>query len=225
MGKDNQPKHRQARDLRRKVGRRQPYDRVLIVTEGEKTEPNYVREIRAEYKLHTAHVQVQPGALGTQPLQVVEYAERLLVDGDPALAVQPRAFEQVYAVFDRDDHPTYHQALDKAEHLDRRHRNDEGQPIRFNAVPSVPCFELWLLLHFEDVLAPVHRTQVQQRLRQHLAGYEKGQAGHWHSTRDRLEHAVNRATGLAAANNPRDGQMPYTSMHVLVNRLKGLRRE
>ena len=225
MGKDNQPKHRQVRELRRKQGRRAPYDRVLIVTEGEKTEPNYVREIRAEYRLHTAHVQVRPGALGTQPLQVVEYAERLLIYGDRDLAVQPRAFEQVYAVFDRDDHPTYDQALDKAGLLDRCHLNDEGQPVAFNAVPSVPCFELWLLLHFEDVLAPLHRTQAQQRVRQHLAGYEKGQIGHWHSTRERIEDAVNRATVLALANNPRDGRAPYTGMHILVHRVKALRSD
>jgi very-short-patch-repair endonuclease len=79
MGKDNQPKARQAAKLARKRARRAPYDRILIVSEGSKTEPHYFREIRAHYRLHTANVQVQPGALGTQPLQVVEYAEQLLV--------------------------------------------------------------------------------------------------------------------------------------------------
>lgn len=47
MGKDNQPKHRQAaRDLKRRAAVRQPYERLLIVCEGEKTEPQYLREIQ-----------------------------------------------------------------------------------------------------------------------------------------------------------------------------------
>jgi hypothetical protein len=32
-------------------------------------------------------------------------------------------------------------------------------------VVSVPCFELWLLLHFDDVLAPLHRDEAITRCR------------------------------------------------------------
>ncbi len=46
MGKDDQPKHRQAaRELRRRSAQRQPADRLLIVCEGSKTEPLYLEEI------------------------------------------------------------------------------------------------------------------------------------------------------------------------------------
>jgi hypothetical protein len=108
MGKDNQPKARQAAQLARKVGKSAGYDRILIVTEGSKTEPLYLGEIRSQYRLKTANVQVQHSLLGTAPLQIVEYAEQLLVNGDEAKNIQPRAFEQVYVVFDRDDHDSYH---------------------------------------------------------------------------------------------------------------------
>jgi hypothetical protein len=85
MGKDDQPKHRQKeRDLRRRAAIRQPYERLLIVCEGEKTEPQYLDEIRQERRLATAHVQVRPSAFGTEPLQVVEYAEHLFRHGDRA---------------------------------------------------------------------------------------------------------------------------------------------
>lgn len=47
MGKDNQAKHRQAaRDLKRRAAVRQTYERLLIVCEGEKTEPQYLCEIQ-----------------------------------------------------------------------------------------------------------------------------------------------------------------------------------
>jgi hypothetical protein len=49
MGSDNlfhKRKVRRAASLRRTAARRDSYDTVLIVCEGEKTEPNYFRELR-----------------------------------------------------------------------------------------------------------------------------------------------------------------------------------
>ena len=97
MGRDNQPKHRQARDLKRRKEWHAPYQRVLIVCEGEKTEPLYLGEIRQEHKLASANVQVWPSALGTEPLQVVEYAEQLLRCGDRAKGIEPLSFDRVFA--------------------------------------------------------------------------------------------------------------------------------
>ena len=58
MARDNSPKARQQRDLQRKQGRRASHDRILIITEGSKTEPLYFQEIRAHYRLNTAAVGV-----------------------------------------------------------------------------------------------------------------------------------------------------------------------
>lgn len=63
----------------------------------------------------------------------------------------------------------------------------------FEAVVSVPCFELWLLLHLEEVFAPLQRDEAVARLRAHVAGYAKGQGSHWVVTRDRLDAATQRA--------------------------------
>jgi len=59
MARDNSPKERQLKHLRRKLKQRASYDRILIVSEGCKTEPNYFREIRQTYRLHTANVEVR----------------------------------------------------------------------------------------------------------------------------------------------------------------------
>ena len=224
MGRDNQPKERQkARVLHRKAAKRQPFERLLIVCEGEKTEPLYLDEIRRAFRLATAHVQVWPSADGTEPLQVVDYAERLFLDGDRAKAIDRRGFDRVIAVFDRDDHATYHQALDKARALNLAHQNDEGEAVPFQAIASVPCFELWLLLHFEEVMASVHRNEVYDRLRAHLPGYDKGQGGHFSATRDRLDAATARAAARAAQTTAHDGREPFTNMHTLVNLLMTLK--
>ena len=224
MGRDNQPKHRrQARVLKRRAVRRAPYERLLIVCEGEKTEPLYINEIRRDYRLASANVQVRPSVLGTQPLQVVEYAEHLFRNGDRARQIEPRAFDRVFTVFDRDDHRTYHAALAKADELDNSLTNDEGKRIPVAAIASVPCFELWLLLHFEDVLAPMHRLGVLAALKKHLSGYDKGQAGNWDATKARLDTAIQRAQAKANTTGARDGTESFTNMHELVLRLVQLK--
>lgn len=223
MGKDNQPKARQAEQLARKAGKRASYDRILIVSEGRKTEPLYLGEIRSEYRLHTANVQVQHSQYGTSPIQVVDYAEDLFINGDDAKSINPRAFEQVYVVFDRDDHDSYHNALAKAKSLDGKLQNAEKQRVKFEAIASVPCFELWLLLHFQNVLAPMHRTVVYQQLRQYLTGYDKGQAGHFAQTCQHLALATQRAEHLSSLSNAHDGVEPYTDMQNLVHLLTTLK--
>ena len=222
MGKDSQPKHRQASQLARKKGQRAPYDRILIVTEGSKTEPNYFKEIKVANKLNTANVQVEPSAFGTEPMQIVEYAESLFLNGDELKSIQPRAFEEVYVVFDRDDHPTYHNALAKTDALNLKYQNDNKQKVAFISIASVPCFELWLLLHFEEVHAPMHRNAVYDRLKIYLPNYEKGDKGHYASTLMHIEQAIARALQLARLNDVHDGIQSYTSVQELVGKLRGL---
>lgn len=224
MGRDNSPKERQRAQLERKQGRRASYDRILIVTEGSKTEPNYFTEIRSQYRLHTANVEVRHSELGTEPIQVVQHAQDLFERGDRHRNLQPRAFEQVYAVFDRDAHRSYAEALQLAQDLDGGLRNDNKQAISFKAIASVPNFELWLLLHFEDVAAPLHRDQVIERLTRHLPGYEKGARGSFNRTRQALEHATDRARVLAQRTTAADGVEPFTGVGELVAVLASLAR-
>ena len=222
MGNDNSPKERQRRQLQRKAGQRASYDRILIVSEGSKTEPNYFNEIRAAYRLHTANVQVRASQLGTAPIQVVQYARQLFEVGDRHKNIQPRAFEQVYAVFDRDDHDSYFNALRLAESLDGKLKNDLKSLVVFKAIASVPSFELWLLLHFDNILAPIHRDEVMRRLMRYLPAYEKGNDRAFETTREHLELATQRADALASRFTADSAPEPYTAIAELVKRLTTL---
>jgi hypothetical protein len=223
MARDNSPWERQRKQLERKLNRRASYDRILIVSEGSKTEPNYFREIRAANRLHTANIEVQPCELGTASIQVVQYARDLFEKGDRHKHIQPRAFEQVYAVFDRDDHASYFDALNLAVSLDGKLRNDNKQPVIFKAIASVPSFELWLLLHYEDIQAPLHRDEVIQLLKQYFPGYEKGVAGTFATTREHLDIAALRAGRLATRATAYDDPEPFTAIPELVLLLTNLR--
>jgi hypothetical protein len=223
MARDNSPQERQKKQLERKQGRRASFDRILIVSEGSKTEPNYFREIRATHRLHTANVEIQPSQWGTAPIQVVQYAQKLFEDGDRHKNVQRRAFEKIYAVFDRDDHGSYHEALTLAASLDGKLRNDAKQSVSFQAIVSIPCFELWLLLHFEDIQAPLDRDEVLRHVKLHIPGYDKGVSNAFHITSAHLAVATQRAERLAARYSARSDPDPYTSVVELVKLLTTLR--
>jgi hypothetical protein len=194
---DNHPRIRQAKQLARKKARRETYDRILIVSEGEKTEVLYFDEIRKYYKLATTHVKVCRSEYGTTPLQVVDFALHL--------CEETREWESVFCVIDRDDHPGYEDALNKARAHDKKLRNDLKQPIEVRAIPSNPCFELWLVLHFERVERNIHRDEVVRVLRDRLIpGYEKGRRGIFEITRTRLDTAYTNADRIKARQERRD---------------------
>ena len=195
MPRDNHPRERRARALQRKMGKRPPYDRVLIVCEGSRTEPLYFNEIRIQNCVPPVHISVMHSQYGTQPIQVVEFAHDKFME--------TRAFEWVFAVFDRDDHDTYNAAMQMAQSLAGALRNDENKKVRFIAVPSVPCFELWLLLHFADIQAYFHRDEIIARLRERIPGYSKGAKGIYAITRQPdLHRAIPRAQHLQQVSIP-----------------------
>jgi hypothetical protein len=115
------------------------------VCEGKKTEPIYLDDIRKAFRVPSAHLRVLHSDTGTEPRQVVDFAESKFLE--------TREFERVYAVFDRDSHRTYHDALARAAALNEKMKNSERKLVHFAAVPSVPCFELWLLLHYANLQA------------------------------------------------------------------------
>ena len=81
-----------------------------------------------------------------------------------------------------------------------------------------------MLLHFEDVLAPLPHDEAVDRLRSHLADCAKGQGSHWAATRGRVENAMQRAAAQSGAGHTAaDGSQPDTNMHELVYRLLHLK--
>lgn len=224
MGADNQAKHRQAsRDLSRKKAKRDTYERLLIICEGEKTEPQYLNEIKNELKLRTAHVQVFQSPLGTTPLQVVNGAEHIFLNGDLSRDIRPREFDRIFVVFDRDSHQTYFNALARVNSLNNHYLNDDEELTPFHAIPSIPCFELWLLFHFQNMQSPIQRSDVYKLIGKYLPGYEKGSKGHWQNTKENLDVATKRSMVQIGLAQPIAGVGPSTAMHDLVLHLLHLK--
>ena len=200
--------------LRRKKPTREPYDRILIVCEGKKTEPNYFDEIRQEARVSTLQVSIVH-SFGTQPLQVVNCAESEFQ--------KTKQFEKVFAVFDHDDHTTYVNAIRKAESLNGKLKNDEGKPVIFKAIVSVPCFEFWLLLHYANIQSYFHRREILHQLRTHISNYEKGQDGIYKLTQENLIIATERSQILKRRFSRLPGDEAYTDVDELVDILRAIR--
>ena len=199
---------------------REPAERILIVTEGKKTEPNYLDEIKQYYRLSATSWVVKYSDAGTCPLKVVGYAETLFTKGSKEGRVPAKRFDVVYAVFDRDQHEHYNAALQKAVKLDKTLKNDNREMIRFIAVPSVPDFELWLLLHFQDCFDFTDRHDVIKKLKEHIPDYEKGEKGYFGRTRDQMQTAMRRSAFLKMQRgHTSQGDVPYTDIDQLIKHL------
>ncbi len=203
-------------ELRRKTGTRAAFQRALIACEGSKTERNYFEDIRRQLRLPKSQVTVLPPDRGTEPRQVVDYAVEKFLESNE--------YDVVYAVFDRDKHNTYDDALARAAQLNASMRNDFGRKVPFFAVPSVPNFELWLLIHFVDNLSFVDRFEVINKLGQHIPGYSKGMNGIYSRTEACIPDATTRAERLRELFAPEGGNDPYTVVDQVVAKLRSFGR-
>ena len=217
MGRDNQPKNRQRLFLERKEGRRKPYDRLLIVCEGKKTEPNYFKEICRFHRLSSANVCVVASKYGTESLQVVDYAHNYCCEHNK--------WEKVFCVFDEDDHPNFSEAISRANEKCRKLKNDQGEEIEFYAIPSSPCFELWLLLHFEELTTEISGRDLLKRLKKHMPKYEKSNGEHFANTKARLATAYKNVVRLSGNRSGDKIRNPFTAIGEVVTALMQLAKQ
>jgi RloB-like protein len=199
-------KSRDSRSLKRRLPVRPPHDRILIVCEGSRTEVNYFNEIRQKFRISGAYLVVTHGN-GTQPIQVVDTAIAYFTESPD--------FEKVYAVFDRDSHTTYHDAIHRAEANASKLRNREKQIAGLEVIASVPSFEVWFLMHYESVTRWEDRAVILHKLRAHLPNYEKGKQGLFGLT----ERNLHVATGRAIASRRTNGRLPGTAIYTDADKL------
>lgn len=213
-------KARKVSDLKRVSKSRAQMKKILIVCEGEKTEPAYFTDLTKHFRVNTASILEITGDCGSSPLSVVKCArEKYAYEkrrSDP--------YDKVFCVFDKDAHTGYHSAVSQIHSL---------QPKGvFEAVTSIPSFEFWLLLHFScsrKAFSPrkgnSEGAQMLSELRKYLPHYEKNGMGVFNDLLDKLEDALlnNKRVESAALEDGCDN--PSTRIGFLVNELFKVRDE
>lgn len=210
---------RGVQSLRRRPGNRAPRSIFLIVCEGE-TEKAYFDALRSHYGLSRAEVVIAENDEGSAPISVVVCAENK--------AREAGGYDRIFCVFDRDEHESFARARDRIAALAKR----KQRSLPISEAVSIPCFEFWLLLHFEQTDAAfADCAAVIRRLREadKLPGYvkidaRKADAGVTQALMARLEQALANADWLAARAEANDWN-PYTSAQTVVRALAKVKEE
>lgn len=195
--------------FKRSGARFKPQPRVLVLCEDSKSALSYLQDAARHFRSHAV---VKVGHCGrTDPIGIIEEAIR-----------SRHNFEFTFCVIDRDSHESFDQALVRAQEFSGH----------IKVVPSYPCYEYWLLLHFRFSRAPIAAVGGQSsgarmvavlRAEEGMAEYEKGSsASIFEHLLDRLPHARDNAPRALVAALAEQEMNPSTELHVLIEELERL---
>ena len=134
------------RSPRRRHTPKEPRRILRVLTEGKRTEPGYLTRW-ARLNRHTVRLDLSD--YGMTPDALVRRA-REYVRRNPRSRRVDRDFDELWCVFDTDEHKKLAQAM------------EDARQSGIEVAVSNPCFELWLVLHVQDQTAYVHRHDVQR---------------------------------------------------------------
>jgi hypothetical protein len=203
-----------ARSRQRRPGRRLPFrdvkPRILVVSEGKFTEPEYIHGFARACR--NPRVVVEVASEHGVPRTVVEIARDRKKDAEHAARREKDdnlVYESVWAVFDIDDHPNIGEAKEMA-----RDNN-------IHLAISNPCVELWLLLHFQDNPGMQDRARIKKLLSTHVLNYDKHVNYAAYSAG--YSEAVNRSKQMdeAALEATEPGRNPTTGVYQLTEIIRG----
>lgn len=186
-----------------------PRRHLLVFTEGELTEEQYLNHWRRRHR-DTVLVTIDP--YHGPPAQLVDRAVAAArADRRSASRGEGRAYDEVWCVFDVDQHPGLDAAMEKA------------AANSIDVALSNPCIELWFLLHFADQTAHLERGEAQRLASGHLACDKALSSQALAALTDRYPDAKQRAIDLVRKHDG-DGSPPHanpsSSMWQLIDRLR-----
>lgn len=190
--------------LRRRPGDRPPRSITLVVCEGE-TERIYFDIAREKFRLTTAEIQIPKNTEGSAPISVVNHALQKYAE--------PGSYDRIFCVFDRNGHESFH----KARELIRSRANRPRTPVPIAEAVSIPCFEIWILLHFTQTDAPfVNCKEVIERIqRDYIDQYQKTDRSNAITLMGTIDAAIANADWLEQR-APDNNHNPYTSVHAVL---------
>jgi hypothetical protein len=180
--------------------------KILIVCEGERTEPNYFMAFPENPKVYS-NIDVQ--GIGYNTISLVKEAIRIKEEAWKSLV----PYQEVWCVFDRDSFPLEY--FNEAIALAKREK--------IRCAYSIEAFEIWYLLHFNYYDTGLSRTQYKDKLTDLLGKeYLKNDTEMYERLQDKQETAIKHAKrlyGIQCTKAIKD-QNPMTTVFELVERLQ-----
>lgn len=207
------------RNTRRRKPSRSPRKSILVVCEGQKTEPAYFSFYKRQLRLSNVLLEICGDECGSDPTSVVEYAKRRFK--------KDRSIDVCFCVIDRDDHSNanFHKAMTIVSDIAFSDKRE------FSAAVSDPCIEYWYLLHFKYTRAPfvsvggkTRAQRVADELKKIWPEYKKNLTDTGNILKDKFEVAEHNAQkSLIEAKRTGDPN-PSTNLHRLVRSLLELNK-
>jgi hypothetical protein len=187
-------------------------DRILIVCEDSVAGCQYFKDFRSDLRLSNLDVHICGEECGSAPTSVYEYAVQEY-NRDKKENGDDNAYDKVYCVFDRDQHADFARAMDAIKRA--------GVP--FQAIPSYPCFELWILMHFEASSAPLPKCDdAIKKIKQHLSGYKKNEGKFkkiYPIIKEQTSDAIKNSKQVLKEVQQVQAENPSTLIHVIAEHL------
>lgn len=226
MGSHDLFKKRSEERKRRKSGSRRPKaNSYLIITEGQKTEPLYLKGLADKIKKEIGgnvdiyempHIDIVGQGCSTG---------RLVEKADVLINRAKIMYQHVWLVFDKDDFMDFDNAIEAAA--------GKGYKVAW----SNPSFEYWLFLHFEYSDAAMDRKELVQKLDKKFKefgldknGYQKNFSDVYNvvdeysdgvsGTDIAISNAKRRMSGFKMGSDNPSEYIPGTKVHILVEELK-----
>lgn len=190
--------------------------KITVFCEGKKTEPTYFRALRDAYSSVSLTLEIF-GGIGV-PFTIASKAvakakQERAVSNARRTDGQRAKDDEVWAVFDRNEHPRYEEAVNLC------------QAHGVFVARSNPCFELWLILHEQEYDRPNSRKGVQSDLQRLRPEY--------HSRKGKTPDCKDLVTRVVAAEERAQRQLrnreldglpfgnPSTTVGLLARRIRG----
>lgn len=190
--------------LSRRQNVRDERPRILIVCEGKKTEPAYLKGFR----IPSVNLEIVPAA--AVHITVVNRALRILQEDSD--------YEQIWCVFDRDKHPGNPNDVNQFNAALRLAANNS-----IRVAYSNDAFELWYLLHFGYYDMRLTRADYMTKLQTLVpGGYKKNDPEMFRKIEDRMDDAIRNAKRLYETGDNTDpaNHDPSTTVYQLVEELR-----
>ncbi len=187
-----------------------PY--MYIISEGTKTEPNYIHGIvdliNVKFSSFSSGKRILVKGTGKNTRGLLNYARKQVENEFPQAEV-------VWLMYDKDDFPL--------DNFDNTQYSAEGRTDhrKYRVAWSNECIELWFVLHFQELTVNSGRAHYQEILKQ-KCDYEKNKEGMYAILKDKTDIAIRRAKKQYESyeNEPPSRRCPATRVYELVEELQ-----
>lgn len=191
-------------------------ERILIVTEGMKTEPNYFEGFRKRINanFHGDYVTVDIVGIGDNTMSLLQRAQ-----GIAAAAID--GFTQVWIVYDKDSFPAHDFNM-----VVKGCERASTESLSYHAAWTNESFELWYLLHFAYTDSSLGRAMYLPKLTTFMEAegygrYQKNREDMFDILEPKMSFAIENADKLETANQGKTpaNSNPGTTVHHPVREL------